>query len=784
LGGGEKMNKILAILAFLLMLSTAFAVSVNGENTIELCQCTTESPVYEVCADQAGTYTISTSGLGSKWVSLAPKTISLAVGECTNVYAFITPECYATAGTFPVTLNVTGPENTTKNINVVVEQCHTFNYTITPVTNTSKACESNYFKIYVKNTGKFADEFVLMQSGLNDSWVNYPRESFVLGSGEVLNTVLEVKTDCTTKAGNYNFVLGLANTKTNASASKDLLQTIVNFTPLTTNLSTNMNVCSEIGQDVNVAITNVSNMTDQISLSITNLNYLSLDKSNLTIDANKTEYVTLHILPTAPRDTNFVFSAYSKNYDKSIVVNADLKIADCYNVDIARKETQTSYCVGNNTQNYVVKNNGTKILNVNVSATGINVADKNVTISPGAEKEVALTFSTNGGDKNVVVTANAEYTTDSVSYNLEFENCFDSELLVQNLELCAGTNAIKTITLKNNGTKEQSFNVSTDATWINIIDPQVVLAPNTSKDIVLKLNVPSVVESNYTITAKSINTEINRDLSVQLLSNDVCYGFDVNKANVPVDVNCCSGEIVQIDITNKGQFTQTLNLAKIAPPWVSFSHEQITLNVNETMPIYVYFSPPVGTSGTVIAQIKISNQKGIIKTYDFNLNVFGGNCGLGLDAGVAVDNDVTLTKIFTRKEIDVEFYVKNDANVGFNVLNIDINEYPGTEVDFEKGIFLSPGESTKARVTFGFLENQEPQNKTIHINVHTSVGDFTKEQLISFADSNTPVYDEVAITGFFTQFVAPVAGVLLLILILVIIVVVAGKSNKSKAKKK
>ncbi|MFA5763870.1 MAG: hypothetical protein WC915_03575 [archaeon] len=778
------MNKILAILAFLLMLSTAFAVSVNGENTIELCQCTTEKPIYEVCADVAGTYTISTSGTASKWISLAPKTLSLAAGECTNVYVFVTPECYATAGTFPVTLNVIGPENATKNINVVVNQCHTFDYTVTPVTNTSKACESNYFNIYVKNTGKFADEFVLMQSGLNDSWVKYPRESFVIGQGEVLNTVLEVKTDCTTKSGNYNFVLDLANTKTNASASKNLLQTIVNFTPLTTNLSTNINVCSEIGQDVNVAITNVSNMTDQISLSITNVDYLSFDKANLTIDANKTEYITLHILPTAPRDTNFVFSAYSKNYDKSISVNADLKIADCYNVDIVRKETQTSYCVGDNTQNYIVKNNGTKVLNVTVSATGINAADKNVIISPGSEKEVALTFSTNSGDKNVVVTANAEYTTDSVSYNLGFENCFDSELLVQNVEVCAGTNTTRTITLKNNGTKEQSFAVSTDATWVNITDAQVTLAPNTSKDILLNLNVPSTVNSNYTVTAKSINTEINRDLSVQLLSNDVCYGFDVNKASVPIDVNCCSGEIVQIDITNRGQFTQTLNLAKIAPPWVSFSHEQITLDSGETMPVYVYFSPPAGTSGTVIAQIKISNQKGITKTYDFNLVVFGGNCGLGLDAGVAVDNDVTLTKIFTRKEIDVEFYVKNDANVGFNVTGIDINEYPDTEVVFENGVFLSPGESTKARATFSFLENQEPQDKTLNINVHTSVGDFTKVQNVSFTDSNAPVYNEVAITGFFTQFAAPIAGVLLLILILVIIVVVAGKETKSRTKKK
>jgi hypothetical protein len=784
LGGGEKMKRILAILTLLLMLTTAFSLSVSGEDTISLCQCETESPTYEVCADVSGTYTVSTSGIGARWIDLAPSTFSLAAGECTNVYAFVTPECYATSGTFPVTFNVTGPETTSKTVIVDVDQCHTFNYSVTPLTNTSKSCESNYFNVYVKNTGKFVDEFVFMETGLTDSWVTYPRESFVLNKGEELNTVLEVKTDCSTQPGNYNFVLELANTKTNASASKDLLQTIVNFTPITTDLTANIDVCSEEGRDINVGIKNISNQSDEISLSITNVDYLSLGKANLTIDANSTEYVTLHVLPTAPKDTNFVFSVYSQNYDKGISVNADLQIEDCYNVDIKRSETQTSYCIGDNSQTYVVKNKGTKTVTVNVSTTGINTADKNITLSSGAEREVELTFATNGGDKDIVVSAESQYTKDSVSYKLGFENCYDSGLLVSNLDLCAGTNVSRTITLKNNGTKEQSYNVSTDASWIEMDSNKIVLEPNSEKTISLNLNVPNTVNDTYTITAKSNNTEINRDLTVQLLSKDVCYGFDVNKTVAPIDVNCCAGEISEINITNRGQFTQTLDLAKIAPEWVSFSHTKLTLLVGETKPVYVYFSPPAGTNGTVVAQIKITNQKDIVKVFDFNLDVYGGNCGVGLHAGVAVDNDVTLTKIFTRKEIDVEFFVTNDSNVGFNVIDMNITEHPDAEVKFERGIFLSPGDSTKARVTFGFLEDQEPQDRKLQINVRTSVGDFTKEQFISFSDSNAPVYDEVAITGFFTQFAAPVAGVLLLILILVIIVVVAGKGTTGKKKKR
>ncbi|MDD3084055.1 MAG: hypothetical protein PHP82_03460, partial [Candidatus ainarchaeum sp.] len=188
--------------------------------------------------------------------------------------------------------------------------------------------------------------------------------------------------------------------------------------------------------------------------------------------------------------------------------------------------------------------------------------------------------------------------------------------------------------------------------------------------------------------------------------------------------------------------------------------------------------------GKLIGTIEITNQKNLSKTFDFNLNVFGGNCGVGLNADLNVDGQIALTKIFTRKEIDVEFNITNDSNVGFNVIDIKVQEYPDAEVKFERNIFLSPNESTKARITVSFLENQEPQDREVNIDILTSVGQFQKKQLINFSDANkSPVYDKIAITGFLTHFVAPVAGILLLIIILVVIIVFSSKGNKKTKKK-
>ena len=91
---------------------------------------------------------------------------------------------------------------------------------------------------------------------------------------------------------------------------------------------------------------------------------------------------------------------------------------------------------------------------------------------------------------------------------------------------------------------------------------------------------------------------------------------------------------------------------------------------------------------------------------------------------------------------------------------------------------------TKARITLSFVENYEPTDMNVKVSIITSVGTFDKVQEIKFTDNNAPVFDEVAITGFFLEYVGPAAGIILLIIILVVIVALVKKTPKPKAKKK
>jgi hypothetical protein len=779
------LNKMFIIGILILFATIVPALSIEGTSTMDLCQCETEAQVFSVCASTSGNYNISLLGEVSKWVRVAPENIFINANTCEDVFVFVTPECYANSGTYSFQLNVDGPEQASKNVSLLVEQCHTFNYNVTPLTNTSNPCEQNVYDVSIKNTSDFVSEFVLLQQGLNDSWVTYPRTSFVLAQNESLNTQLVVESDCSTLSSSYPFSLTVSNIKTNASSTKNLVQEINSFNPIEHNISQNISVCSETGNVYDLTITNVSSKQDTIVIDVNAPNFVSVSTNTLVLDPQESKTIMLSVSETLPQSTNFNLSLYSQNYDYSISRTVNLEVKDCYNVSIARLSEQENYCLGNNSQSFLVSNQGTEDIEVLVSLNGLDVNSKTIQIPSDLSKEVSFNFNEQEGSKNVLVSAETTHSRDEIEYTLNFENCYGADIVIPNVSVCAIEQKTIFATIKNNGTKSQAFSINTNADWIVPAVNEITVESNSEQQISFNLTVPEQLDNNYSITLKSNNVEITRIIPMQLLSEENCYAFDVQKTHAVIDVNCCDGELTEIILKNTGNFSQTFNIEKIAPEWVSFSHKEATLSPGEEQKMYIYFSPPAGTNGQLISTIKITNQRNISKEYDFNLNVFGGNCGIGLAADLDVDGQTVLTKIFTRKEIDVEFSIVNDSNVGFNIIDVKVQEYPNSDVTFTENVFLSPQESTKAWITISFLENQEPEDRELTLNIMTSVGEFQKKQLVKFSDANEGlVYDEVAITGFFTQFVAPVAGILLLIIILAIIVVFASHKNKENKIKK
>lgn len=784
-----KTNFLITIFFVLLLSTLISALSIEGANTVSMCQCETVRETYNVCASStgAGNYFVTHSGVASNWVSIAPTQLTLANNECKSVHVFTTPECYANSGSYPITINVNGPESTSKVFNIIVEQCHTFDFSITPTNNSSRPCEPNEFNVYMKNTSKFTDKFVFNQVGLADSWISYNRQPFILQPNQELNTKIIVESACDATAGNYPFEFSVSNTQTNINAQRNLNQEIISFSPISHTIATNINVCSEENSERTFFIKNESVYDDEYSLTLIGAEFVSLSSNKLSINAGESKEVVLKMNTTFPREENLTLIISSQKYNRDFNIPIRVNSMNCYDHTIQRASVGTNYCIGNNSQEFVLTNTGTKESTITISTTGINMTPQEYVVAAQTSKTITLNFNeAQETTRNIVVKAESDYETRTVEFNMSFENCYGTNVDATALELCLGTTMQKTISVQNLGTQNQEYELSVNANWIELSENNVAINSGESKNVTLNMQVPSSVNESYLLTAKSDNATVSRTLPVQILSQEDCFGFEIKETLDVIDVNCCSGKIVELFITNTGHFEQEITLTKIAPPWVAFSEDTLTISPNTTQKTYVYFSPPVGTDGDYVAIINLKNNNGVEKNYEMNLNVFGGFCGIYLDAAIDVNNQISKTYVFIRKDVEVEFVVKNDSNVAFSILDMNTNEFD-SKFEFERGVNLQPGESIKAKMVIGLGENPLPQQDTdVVVNVITSAGNFSQTQRINLSAVNEegiPSYD-LTITGLFTNFIAPAGGVLLLIIILILIVIVVTKAQVPKTKKK
>ncbi len=790
----NTISKVFITFAFFLLfaLSTASALTVTGSTGYDLCQCETAKQQYTVCADTTGTYNVSAQGTASKWVSIAPQSLNLSAGQCQTFYLFLTPECYATANQYPVDLVVTGPEERTISLSVNVRQCHTFNYSITPAVNTSKPCEENTYNLSVKNTGRFVDEFVLLENNLEDSWINYPREKFVLKAGEELNSTFKVNSTCSANAGNYPFNMTLSNVLTNATKTIDLTQVLTGFVPVETTFtgkSIEINSCSEVGKEYNLYIKNVSSVDDEYTLTISDPSILSLSKTRVSLKAGEVAELTMTIkaaqVQTLYPQLKITSKAYAADYNQSF----KLAVEDCQNVYLERITNSTQSCFEPSDHLFRLRNNGSETVTAKISVSGVEAEGAEYTVEAGKFKDFYLNFnSKTTGIKKVTITAQTQYASSKLEFDFEVMNCYDLKVVVPKVSACPEAVVRDKLIFKNDGVRDQTVNINLEqAPWVTFDSAKVIVPAGQEVEVYFTANVPSVVDQLYLLKLISYSPGLDNDIVkavlreqdistnmyFELYDKNACYSYEAKYTSSHLDINCCQGKVVDLNITNTGYFTQRIDLRKIAPEWVDFSDTNVVVPKGETKVVYVYFHPPAGNNGKVISTIELTNQVAMTKTIEYDLNVFGGNCGLAYRVDLNVENSIGNTTEFTRKEVTVDFLVSNDSNYGFAVNNIYVQDY-NSIVEFERGVFLQPGESTTAKLTVLIPEGVPLEDKTVDVMVETSVGTFTKSQLIKFSEAGENIFA----TGLFGQYIAPIGGLMILLIILVVVLVIAAKTKK------
>ena len=777
------------IVALVLLISAVSALTVSGTCFNSVNQCESFKQKYTICADVSGEYNISIQGAQSNWIKIAPESININAGSCADVYAFITPECYANSGVYDYNILVSGAESNLIDCSLSVNQAHTFNYSVTPLNRTSAPCEPRDYDILVQNTSKFVDEFVLVQNGLNDAWVTYPQTKFVINPYSSYTATMRVTSLCSTDANNYPFELGLFNTRTNASSKIALSRTIVKFNPfIIDNLSESskfeLNSCEEFDKNVLFNIRNVSDKNDELTIELLDENYANLNKniayfeqSKIKLDYNSHSVASLIVKKRNVSDSNIIVRINSKAYAKNYFFPIELFIKNCYDLNLERVSLEENICTSTVDSKIDFVNTGSEELDFNakVYVNGVLTQTKSITIEPSSTSREVFKLDAQiiPSTLNVSIKVVTPFLEKNLDYKYTFDNCFDADLDVSKILVCKNGYLSQKFLVQNKGSKAQSFDVSIDSNWIYISNSSFDLNANQSKEITLYGNVPQSYASEQTILIQADEVNVSKSVPVITLDNEECNNVEFVIDSI-IDANCCEGEIVPLIIKNKGYFAQIIGVSAIAPEWLKVSDSNIFLLPNSQTITYLHLSPPAGNDGNFAAQVVLQTDKNIQRDVNFIVHVFGGTCVV--PEGFNPDTNSKITDLNGLKvtEVIFDFVISNDSNEDFTVSNIVINDLNAI-VKFDSNKLLKPTQSMTAKIIAWFI-GSAPTDKNVSVVIETSNGTVTKTQLISFAGKD----QSFSITGWFGVYAAPLLGLLLFAIFVVIVVILFGPTKKKK----
>jgi|GEM_PF-1089007 len=782
------------ILVSVLLLSFVGALSISGPSSSASCQCSTATQKYTVCADVAGTYSISVDSEQKNWFAFAPSSLNLAAGECGNFYVFVTPECYADFGVYNAKIIVSGIESKEIDYSLNVSQCHTFDYSITPQFTSAKPCEETTYNISVRNTGTFTDDFIFVQKGLPVSWVTYPSERIILNAGQSYSGTIKVSPSCSTDANTYSFDMILSNLKTNASSSKLLTREVTKFTPFELNElfsvsgSTVIDSCEEFDKNVVLTAKNLSTIADEFTLSLVDLNGNALSKSiayfentKLSLGADSNAQVSLIIKKNSPQVFSAQVKVYSKNFAKEYTAFVLFEINDCYNVVLQKDSNKESACIGSKSFSYTLQNNGTQStdLNLEFSYDGNLVSKKSVYLEANSSQTVNFDLNSSLVSSGIVlVKAESDFVLEKHETEFSFENCYDSVVdFPSQMLVCVQGTVNEEIVLTNRGTRSQNYTLSSGVNWLYFSPAVIDINAQSSSKAVLLGTVPFEYPNQIEISAVSNAGTIRKTVDIITLSNEECNAFEVS-APLVVDANCCAGTVIPIVLKNTGYFDQELGLKVSAPEWFALSETSASILPKEETIVYAYISPSAGSDGNYNIEITAFTDSNLSDSFTMTVRVFGGACGLDNDIDLGISSSFAGTDANDMNTVILNFVIVNDSNAGFTITRI-YDADSNREFLFDSNVYLLPGEKIDAN--FSILPLAGETKREMNIVIETTAGTLTKSVDVSLTEK-----EEISITGFFSAFGAPLLGSLLLILLLALILLALrpAKENKQEPEKK
>lgn len=568
-----------------------FTAQLNNENS--------ESEVYDLII----------SGLDPDYFSyfVTPR-VEVQPHSSNEVMAFITPRCYADGKNYSFSIQAVGSKGSTHALSGIanVVQCHSLQLSLTPEQSICGGDETTFI-ISLKNNGIFK-ETGSITTDLPANIYSLADKNFNLKPGEEKQYRLYVQPPTRTPPKRFAFKLEATSQNTfrreyatlvvrDCSGLQILLPPAIYLQP---------------GEQTNTPVYLINTgIGDSFELRRECPSWTSLNDASVTLNAGENRTTTLRSTPTSDalnKEFPCTIRAISKKYGKEYTATTKLIVKQMYSASLSANVSgdALSVCKGQRaTVRYTLANTG-KQASFTLSASGVPGALSANTITVNANSTQSFDFNIDAnvaiGAYTLNVQATNPYYSTSKSIRVNVEDCYNSGLSTStsSLTLCPTQSGTVSITIANRGTRADAFTLSVsgqDVLQTQLSKTAFSLPGGESDQATLGITAPlNTLADTYAVmlTLKDGSTS-TLPISVRVPTLNECRAIELIPQTWYLNSTLCRGGVIEIEVENKGLFTETLTLTAEGVTWAYITPNKLTIKPQSNAKTYLYVAAPFST---------------------------------------------------------------------------------------------------------------------------------------------------------------------------------------------
>jgi len=386
--------------------------------------------------------------------------------------------------------------------------------------------------------------------------------------------------------------------------------------------------CSETLEPANYEFTIQNKGTWQETFDLSaSVNWIEFSESSVVLGAGESRIIAASLNP--PEGTGYteiIVTATSDDsyaYDSSVI---KIDVTDCFGASVEMQPVENDICLGEYGEfTVIITNTGTSddSFSLETSADWIVAGQETVEIPMGESKNVEiLAAPDNTGVSTFSVTVRS-ITDDSflrtVTGAVNADDCKGVAVIAypSESEVCRGDNDIFTVTIKNTGSLENTFQLTADMGEFE--SSAITLPGGASADLEFVVDT-SDVEDIATIRITASDGQVSDSSDVRIHVNE-CYSAEL--LVTPEVVYTCSFSDVLLTMTlqNTGEMADVYTLVYNGESSV------ISLNAGDSGEVEYLYSVPEMGEGVYMLDVVLTSQKGVSLTASAEINVIAiENC--------------------------------------------------------------------------------------------------------------------------------------------------------------